>query len=455
MSAVSSEVAFLKETLNTIEATSPRCELTLSETNRLLIQLAYTTALLRRTYAQSNTQADSLADVSARLGVSVAALRQLNPMLASIGDTEPLPENTYLKVPPRVLEEPRAELGKEVKGRPSEPKSETPTRGAAPKEREKSISVNTTPPAAVSSARSPIAVKSPPSKPSSLADKGSELSPRSPSTSSASQAMVVVRTRSNSTSTAALVPPPELASPSLPRTSGVSSPASAVKSVTEREITPPEQVKSSQISLEVEEPTPSSDVPPSIGKFASAPPPTLSRRGTPPQPYKERTLTPNLNPNSNIKLRHLMQPKSSPRGSPLASAPQPEVVSPVSEREDSSPKSVPIDLPVGAVASTSPPSAARSPPREQRVPSEDTVSEATVNEVSPPSENSLKRAEPDFESEEETDEGEEFDTIQGICETYSVKIDDVLSFNPFLKEYKIDEPLPPDLPIVLPLPQDS
>lgn len=66
-------------------------------------------------------------------------------------------------------------------------------------------------------------------------------------------------------------------------------------------------------------------------------------------------------------------------------------------------------------------------------------------------ERSLEEARDDVVVDEELD----YDTIAVIANTYNVSIADVLQWNPYLGAYDVNEPLPPDLPIVLPMPSTN
>lgn len=46
---------------------------------------------------------------------------------------------------------------------------------------------------------------------------------------------------------------------------------------------------------------------------------------------------------------------------------------------------------------------------------------------------------------------DEYDTIAGIAAAYSVSVEEMVKWNPYLAVYGVEDPLPPDLPIVLPM----
>ncbi|CAC9475093.1 conserved hypothetical protein [Leishmania infantum JPCM5] len=47
--------------------------------------------------------------------------------------------------------------------------------------------------------------------------------------------------------------------------------------------------------------------------------------------------------------------------------------------------------------------------------------------------------------------GEDYDTLEGIAAAYNLTVSTIIEWNPYLKKYRPSEPLPPDLPIVLPM----
>ncbi|CBZ25248.1 conserved hypothetical protein [Leishmania mexicana MHOM/GT/2001/U1103] len=47
--------------------------------------------------------------------------------------------------------------------------------------------------------------------------------------------------------------------------------------------------------------------------------------------------------------------------------------------------------------------------------------------------------------------GEDYDTLEGIAAAYNLTVSTIIEWNPYLKKYRSSEPLPPDLPIVLPM----
>ncbi|KPI85126.1 hypothetical protein ABL78_5819 [Leptomonas seymouri] len=56
-----------------------------------------------------------------------------------------------------------------------------------------------------------------------------------------------------------------------------------------------------------------------------------------------------------------------------------------------------------------------------------------------------------FKEEEGAGEESEYDTLEGIAATYKLTPAVIVEWNPYLKKYRPNEPLPPDLPIVLPM----
>ncbi|GET87427.1 hypothetical protein, conserved [Leishmania tarentolae] len=46
---------------------------------------------------------------------------------------------------------------------------------------------------------------------------------------------------------------------------------------------------------------------------------------------------------------------------------------------------------------------------------------------------------------------EDYDTLEGIASAYNLRVSTIIEWNPYLQRYQPNEPLPPDLPIVLPM----
>ncbi|KAG5481992.1 hypothetical protein LSCM1_05705 [Leishmania martiniquensis] len=53
--------------------------------------------------------------------------------------------------------------------------------------------------------------------------------------------------------------------------------------------------------------------------------------------------------------------------------------------------------------------------------------------------------------EAEMADGDDYDTLEGIAAAYNLTVLTIIEWNPYLKTYRPSEPLPPDLPIVLPM----
>lgn len=73
--------------------------------------------------------------------------------------------------------------------------------------------------------------------------------------------------------------------------------------------------------------------------------------------------------------------------------------------------------------------------------------------ASPPTDHEERRSSTQVSSGADREDAEEkdYDTIAGIADTYGVTVEVVLKWNAYLAAYDVDEPLPADLPIVLPM----
>jgi hypothetical protein len=57
----------------------------------------------------------------------------------------------------------------------------------------------------------------------------------------------------------------------------------------------------------------------------------------------------------------------------------------------------------------------------------------------------------DDEEPRGSEDEDEYDTLEGIAAAYKLTVATIVEWNPYLKKYRPSEPLPPDLPIVLPM----
>lgn len=180
--------------------------------------------------------------------------------------------------------------------------------------------------------------------------------------------------------------------------------------------------------------TPSTRPPALLGRHVCSPPPNLNRAARP--PAQAPTSASNTTAVAAGAARRLVSPRTAHtvggRSGPAMGA------SPLLDSTPSSPSPLP-----------------EAPPT-RRGPAGDAGAAVVVEESSysdtddDGDDDELEEAE--LAGDEAADvETEDYDTLDGIAAAYNLSVATIVEWNPYLKKYRPSEPLPPDLPIVLPM----